>query len=170
VILLDKTHSKKNQRDSTDHIDAKLIMKRSKEGEDDVDDALLDDWFFSRAKRAHGGSTPGKAANAKRMFQIGHDAIMRDYLGPNPVYNEKTFRRRFRMPSHLFRKIVAQMKNLPFFQQRKDAAGVVGASQSKRLRRLFACWPMVFVRMMWTSIAVYLKQQRLRACMRFVTA
>ena len=70
----------------------------------------------------HGGSRPGRSANVKRNIASGHDNIMRDYLGPRPIYGEGIFRRRFRMPRCLFLQIVDAIGAAdPLMRQRVDA-------------------------------------------------
>lgn len=45
------------------------------------------------------------------------------------LYNQKQFRRRFRMPKHLFEKVVQDLENHDtFFKQKRDATGKMGAS------------------------------------------
>jgi hypothetical protein len=59
----------------------------------------------------------------------GHDRIHIDYFSDSPVYNEKYFRRRFRMLKALFLRIVAAIESHgDYFRQKLDAHGVLGAS------------------------------------------
>jgi hypothetical protein len=59
----------------------------------------------------------------------GHDWIHLDYFSDRCVYNEKYFRRRFRMSKALFLQIVAAIESHDdYFHQKLDALGVLGAS------------------------------------------
>ncbi|KAE9032977.1 hypothetical protein PR003_g9059 [Phytophthora rubi] len=44
-----------------------------------------------------GGSTPGRSPNAERNHVAGHNQLYNDYFASDPVYNDRLFRRRFRM-------------------------------------------------------------------------
>nr|XP_043618868.1 uncharacterized protein LOC122590756 [Erigeron canadensis] len=58
-----------------------------------------------------------------------NDRLMRHYFSENPTYNERQFRRRFRMSKRLFLKISGDLEaEYPYFQQRYDAAGKLGFS------------------------------------------
>jgi hypothetical protein len=61
----------------------------------------------SRSKRH--GSRPGKSQTFERNFQLGHDSLMRDYLGESPVYSERDFETRFRMPRAVFDKLTLRI-------------------------------------------------------------
>ena len=53
-----------------------------------------------------GGSLPGRAPNKERDFIGAHAKLMRDYFaGPNSIYDEGDFERRFQMPRALFNRI-----------------------------------------------------------------
>lgn len=57
------------------------------------------------------------------------DHLMSDYFLENPVYNDREFRRRYRMKRHLFLRIVQTLSEWsPYFVQRSDAFGKVGFS------------------------------------------
>ncbi|KAD3641905.1 hypothetical protein E3N88_31129 [Mikania micrantha] len=45
-----------------------------------------------------------------RDREAGHDLLMRHYFGPEPLYNEKLFKRRFRMQRPLFERIVTDLE------------------------------------------------------------
>eukprot|EP00475_Leptophrys_vorax_P044887 TRINITY_DN9155_c0_g1_i1.p1 TRINITY_DN9155_c0_g1~~TRINITY_DN9155_c0_g1_i1.p1 ORF type:complete len:121 (-),score=36.60 TRINITY_DN9155_c0_g1_i1:79-441(-) len=71
----------------------------------------------------------GKHPNIDRSMDEDHQRICKDYLAEDPVYPEPMFRRRFRMPSDLFKKIVSDVEaHDSFFQQKRDAVGKMGAS------------------------------------------
>ncbi|ETV88213.1 hypothetical protein H257_01519 [Aphanomyces astaci] len=58
---------------------------------------------------------------------------MRDYLGPNPMYNDELFRRRFRVPKTLFNRICCEVATTdPWFLQQRDAAGKRGATKEQK--------------------------------------
>lgn len=65
-----------------------------------------------------------------RDLPSGHRQIKGDYFVANPVYNDKQFRRRFRMRRHLFKQIKEVVKNHnSYFKKKKcDATGKEGLS------------------------------------------
>ncbi|KAE9043470.1 hypothetical protein PR003_g20690 [Phytophthora rubi] len=70
-------------------------------------------------KKRRGGSIPGKAANIDRGWEAADQRLYEDYFSPSPTYPEKLFRRRFRMSSRLFDRIVtAVTENDVYFTQR----------------------------------------------------
>ncbi|GJV54476.1 RNA-directed DNA polymerase, eukaryota, reverse transcriptase zinc-binding domain protein [Tanacetum coccineum] len=83
-----------------------------------------------------------------RDREMAEDKLRRDYFGDEntpPVYPEEYFRRRYRMSSTLFKKIVHDISNynvdpLPdyflFFKQRPDATGRLGFSALLKCTRL----------------------------------
>ena len=85
-------------------------------------------------RKRHGGSKRGKKPNIDRGRVAGHERIMRDYFGWNgadPVYNEKLFRRRFRMRRSLFLRVVEGACEVDdYFRQKCDACGVPGINIS----------------------------------------
>nr|XP_043639066.1 uncharacterized protein LOC122610137 [Erigeron canadensis] len=53
-----------------------------------------------------------------------HVRLMRDYFADEPRYNARLFRRRFRMSTNLFERIVGDLEaRYPYFQTRYDRAG-----------------------------------------------
>lgn len=59
--------------------------------------------------------------------------LWNDYFAPNPIYDERFFRRRFRMHRHLFNQIVDDLKNnYSYFTQRVDAVGRIGLSPHQK--------------------------------------
>ena len=70
-----------------------------------------------------------KSANIDREMETGHARIFADYFSDNPVFNEKLFRRRYRMPSAFLKGVISQLEaHDKYFTQRKDACGRNGAS------------------------------------------
>lgn len=59
---------------------------------------------------------------------------MRDYLGPNPVFDETLFQRRYRLPSVLFRRLLSDIPAAnSYFRMKPDAVGKMGASPEQKL-------------------------------------
>ncbi|OQR88045.1 hypothetical protein THRCLA_22902, partial [Thraustotheca clavata] len=100
--------------------------------EDDEDETLIFDMFFNSDRHKHSGGIVGRRI-IKRNISLGHENLLRDYLGSSPVYNEKAFRRRFRRSSNRFRRIDRDLKNVAYFQQRRDGAGRLGASPKQKI-------------------------------------
>jgi hypothetical protein len=105
----------------------------------DADDALaltlvLVQQDRARQQRPRRGSTRGRMKARERNIRLGHESIMRDYLGPTPVFDEELFQRRYRVPSVLFRRLLSdiQIHNI-YFQQRLDACGKMGASPEQKM-------------------------------------
>lgn len=65
-----------------------------------------------------------------RDLPSSHRRIKADYFVADPVYNDKQFRRRFRMRRHLFKHIKEAVKNHDdnYFRKRCDATGKEGLS------------------------------------------
>jgi len=80
--------------------------------------------------RRYCGSSPRRSANKRRDFGAGVHAIFRDYFGVDgeaPVYDDRDFERRFRVPRTVFQRVYLAVKNDPFFQQRINAMGKLQA-------------------------------------------
>lgn len=76
-----------------------------------------------------GGSVPGRAPNKRRNYHARHVRLLEQYFGPFAVYDERDFRRRFRMQRSLFIKLCEKVAlHDPYFDQRQDAVGKVGIS------------------------------------------
>ena len=72
------------------------------------------------------GSNAGHPPNKRRDFAAGLFNIQRDYFGVNavaPIYDDRAFETRFRVPRSVFRRVYQAVKNEPFFQQRINATG-----------------------------------------------
>ena len=79
-------------------------------------------------QRPHGGSTFGRKVIA-RDLQMGADRLFRDYFAETPVYDDRLFRRRFRMRRTLFFRIVDRVcAEDSWFQQKFDALNRPGLS------------------------------------------
>ena len=96
--------------------------KRAFLEDDDEEDFLITSLLNvpdTSEKTGRGGSHPGRSPNLARDHQAGHRRIMRDYFEDNPVYNDKLFRRRFRMRRRLFLRIVDAVEDHDgYFTQR----------------------------------------------------
>lgn len=89
-------------------------------------DIIFDDDEQPRKKAKWGGSVPGRAI-VRRDRAAGFNQLYLDYFADSPVYNDKIFRRRFRMKRDLFLQIVKDMEeNCDYFVQKEDAAKVLG--------------------------------------------
>lgn len=74
-----------------------------------------------KQKPRFGGSRPGRQPNADRNFEDGTARIVRDYFSANPVYNDRLFRRRFRMQKSLFVRIMdGVLEQDRWFHQKYD--------------------------------------------------
>ncbi|XP_057808932.1 uncharacterized protein LOC131023409 [Salvia miltiorrhiza] len=73
----------------------------------------------------------GRYCDRERDF--GAERLINDYFSDTPTYTPELFRRRFRMQKSLFIRIVeAVTTNDVFFQQRRDATGIVGLSSLQK--------------------------------------
>ncbi|KAE9060940.1 hypothetical protein PF010_g30013 [Phytophthora fragariae] len=80
-------------------------------------------------RRKHGGSGERRSANKEREREIWGARLMKHYFGENPTYNDKDFRRSFRMRRNLFETIVSTLvedDESDYFVQRPDATGKLG--------------------------------------------
>ncbi|CAM6127991.1 unnamed protein product [Calypogeia fissa] len=81
------------------------------------------------ARKCLGGSLPGKKPNKDQKRAIGHQLIWDDYFATTCTYNQRDFRRRFRMTKRLFNRILADVElHDPYFQQKCDATKKMGLS------------------------------------------
>jgi hypothetical protein len=96
-------------------------------------DVILERDLNTKPKK-NSGSRIGRSPNIDRGLAMGHRRIWQDYLSPSPVYDENCFRRRFRMSSRLFRRLLEDVptKN-SYFRQRRDATGKLGASAVQKI-------------------------------------
>jgi len=116
----------------------RLQRWREEEEESDEDDvvflgAMLAALKRKKNKKKFRGSLPGRH-NVPRDILGGHEQIYWDYFADNPVYNEKHFRRRYRMSRALFLRIVAAVEaHDEYFRQKADAVGRLGASAIQKV-------------------------------------
>lgn len=86
--------------------------------------------FRARLPQRRPGSYPGKLRNKRRNFKMALERILTHYFGFNgepPVYDEKDFERRFRMPRSMFMRLYNDVKDEPWWQQRPNATGQLQA-------------------------------------------
>ncbi|CAM6104035.1 unnamed protein product [Calypogeia fissa] len=81
-----------------------------------------------------GGSRVGRSANLKRKREDGHLKLWEDYFQENPIYGELKFRRRYRMSTRLFKKILDDVCAYDrYFVRKKDAARFWGLSPHQKM-------------------------------------
>ncbi|RAW33846.1 hypothetical protein PC110_g9827 [Phytophthora cactorum] len=89
-------------------------------------------WLHSESdddegKRNPGGSKPGKRLNKRRDFKKHYNDHAAQYFCDDPIYDERDFRRRFRMPKSLFWRVFNAVASAdPYFEHRRDATGKWG--------------------------------------------
>jgi hypothetical protein len=84
--------------------------------------------------RKKGGSRPGKRRNVDRRRGEHEAILMQDYFNANPVYDDKFFRRRFRMRHCVFDRVLnALTRHDRYFVQKTDALGVLGFSPHQKI-------------------------------------
>ncbi|KAI4970774.1 hypothetical protein ZWY2020_001688 [Hordeum vulgare] len=84
-------------------------------------------------KRMHGGPVYGRAFIQRERVEA-HKRLMRNYFGPQPVFPDKYFRRRFRMSKDLFIHICNYVKQHDrSFEQRRNRAGLLGHSIEQKV-------------------------------------
>ncbi|KAL6637454.1 hypothetical protein ACP70R_025026 [Stipagrostis hirtigluma subsp. patula] len=114
--------------------------EESDENNDNNDDediyialGVLADMVKKKRKKKHGGSIPGRQI-VRRNIASGNWRIVQDYFADPPVYNEKFFRRRFRMSKPLFLRIVDAVEaHDDYFRQRANAVGLLGATPLQKM-------------------------------------
>jgi hypothetical protein len=84
-------------------------------------------------RRNHGGLRPGKRANIDQEREFGHERIMKDYFGEDPVYSPHVFRHRYRMQQCLYFRIMYEICAYDsYFVQKRNAAGILGLSSIQK--------------------------------------
>ncbi|CAH9101109.1 unnamed protein product [Cuscuta epithymum] len=79
-------------------------------------------------------SSGGHREYIDRGREDGHQRLMDDYWSPNPTYNARIFRRRFRMQMPLFDRIMNDVVRAdPFFAPKKDALNKVSLSPHQKI-------------------------------------
>jgi hypothetical protein len=96
-----------------------------------------------------------RSANVDRRRQLYHRLLFEDYWGPNPVYSNEAFRRRFRMPIGLFNEIVERIQQTDsYFVQKRDVCKLLGFSA---LQKVAAA-----IQMLATGIAADMQDDKYR--------
>jgi len=86
------------------------------------------------------GSSTGRRGNKRRDFAAGLQGILRDYLsvsGLPPIYDERDFETRFRVPLAVFWRVYMAVKDEPFFQQRINATDKLQAHPLQKVVAAF---------------------------------
>jgi hypothetical protein len=117
--------------------------RRMIQREDDELDDELDQYMLlmmgeyrkrkNEKRKRHRGSVFGHRVYDRSRGE--HDIkLYRDYFAECPTYPEKIFRRRFRMSSRLFKRIVAAVEQHDdYFVQKKNAVGALGFSSLQKV-------------------------------------
>ncbi|KAI5317994.1 hypothetical protein L3X38_037702 [Prunus dulcis] len=80
------------------------------------------------------GSQVGRRRNMERHRHSRGKNLLEDYFIPTFLYSDVDFRRRFRMQSHLFNKVMHDICNYDaYFVQKCDATGVLGFLPEQKL-------------------------------------
>ena len=91
-------------------------------------------------RRRYRGSVAGRLPNKQRDFAAGLFNIQRDYFGVHagaPIYDDRDFETRFRVPRSVFRRVYRAVKDEPFFQQRISATGRLQAHPLQKVVAAF---------------------------------
>jgi hypothetical protein len=88
----------------------------------------------STKRKYYHGSRTGRVSSFERDFAKAHDNIYRKYFADDPIYPESIFRRRYRMPSALLKKIISELQlHDTYFQQKMKCAKKMGASALQKI-------------------------------------
>jgi len=90
--------------------------------------------------RRYRGFVAGRRPNKRRDFAAGLCNIQRDYSGVNaeaPIYDDRDFETRFRVPRSVFPRVYQAVKDEPFFQQRINATGRLQAHPLQKVVAAF---------------------------------
>lgn len=84
-------------------------------------------------RKGRGGSVRGKARNIERSHQEAPHRLYPQYFPAGPIYNEKFFRRRFRLSRSVYDRIMsAVVADDSYFVQRKDCTGRNGLTGHRK--------------------------------------
>lgn len=96
--------------------------------------AMLSSTDDEEEEKKRGGSTPGRGGNVNRRRGLLGDILYTQYFSPNPTYDAKTFRRRFRVSRELFDRLFNAVVDYdPYFVQRTDCTGKRGLSPFQKI-------------------------------------
>ncbi|XP_074355703.1 uncharacterized protein LOC141695348 [Apium graveolens] len=95
----------------------RLLRQRQKHSEEEteimntrVTEAAMMKEFIDTPDEPQGrGSRPGKSSNHHRERLSRGKNLMKDYFVDRPIFNEDDFRRRYRMRSHIFNRIMTAL-------------------------------------------------------------
>ncbi|XP_004298181.1 PREDICTED: uncharacterized protein LOC101314459 [Fragaria vesca subsp. vesca] len=80
------------------------------------------------------GSRPGRAPNVERHREVRGQFLLHDYFVERPVYDEVSFRTRYRMHKHVFQRIMEDLCNHDsFWRQKPDATGKMGLLPEQKM-------------------------------------
>lgn len=122
-----------------------------------------------RRRPLYRGSVAGRKPNKSRDFSAGLQAILRDYFGVDgqpPVYDERDFERRFRVPRSVFLRVYHAGKDQPWWKRTINATG---RPQAHPLQKVVAAFRAIaygetydradeYVRLSKTTIALAAKK------------
>ena len=87
----------------------------------------------NQQEHGHVGSVVGRAFIC-RDRAAADERIYTDYFSTYPLFGEKLFRRRFRMPKPLFERILVQLQDHDnYFKLKYDAVGATGLSGIRKM-------------------------------------
>ncbi|KAI3503237.1 hypothetical protein L1887_31676 [Cichorium endivia] len=98
---------------------------------DSDDDEFINTFFNVVAHGAAEGSSNVRhtRTSINRDRQAAHELLVRDYFADPPLYGDKHFRRRFRLPRELFLRISNALEaRYDYFKQKPDSRGRMGFS------------------------------------------
>ncbi|OEL38526.1 hypothetical protein BAE44_0000455 [Dichanthelium oligosanthes] len=86
----------------------------------------------STARVRHGGSVMGRSVVMRNILD-GHDRIVADYFSSQPVYNDDTFRRRYKMTKPLFLRVTRSRSTTSTSRKKPNAANKLGCSPLQKV-------------------------------------
>ena len=88
--------------------------------------------------KKHGGATVGKSTNLQRNLMEQERILREMYFVDNPLYDNASFARRFRVSRHIFNAVLADLiREKPAFRQKVNRAGKVGPSPLLKVTLMF---------------------------------
>lgn len=113
---------------------AALYMKKRREAEEADDFLFYSLLEHAQSVRGNKKTKRVRKGNKENFRHLGEEALQRDYFREDPVEDEKTFRRRFRMSLRLYEKIKeGVMQHDDYFMQKRDRAGKLGYSTNQKI-------------------------------------
>ncbi|XP_074326985.1 uncharacterized protein LOC141664927 [Apium graveolens] len=80
------------------------------------------------------GSRPGKSSNHHRKRLSRGKNLMKDYFVDRPIFSEDDFRRRYRMRTHVFNRIMTALCTQDsYWHQKEDAVGLLGLLPQQKM-------------------------------------